>query len=256
VSRQDRFHRRPRQRTSASQAQDAFRRRLLADFCNQTFVREHNLGSPEPRLARSKLPSHAPSALRSRAPGAVRQGLTPAGTEWWCFEDQPPYGGCSVKAPPAELGGSGARSTLGAAQAVFPRDCSRVERATPTRILLKHLLSRARDDAGWRGRRAGTPSSRCPVTNPPGYEAKPGFPSPTPLEPARACFREARPPRKTLLARGLFGDQSRFSPASAKSRAMSRTQGAFHRGETRARWVWRAANHAPPCARLWDRSPQ
>jgi hypothetical protein len=58
-SRQDRFHRRPRQRTSASQAQDAFHRRLLADFCNQTSVREHHPDRLNLGLRRARLPSHA-----------------------------------------------------------------------------------------------------------------------------------------------------------------------------------------------------
>jgi hypothetical protein len=73
-----------------------------------------------------------------------------------------------------------------------------------------------------------------------------------PREPA---FAKLALPENPACA-GPFGDQSRFSPASAKSRAMSRAQGAFHRGETRARWGRRAANRAPPCARLWDRGPQ
>lgn len=73
----------PRQRTTVSPAQDACRSRLLASDCNQTFVREHDLGSPEPRLLARGCPRARSHAPRRSLVAWSRQGFTPAvGIEW------------------------------------------------------------------------------------------------------------------------------------------------------------------------------
>jgi hypothetical protein len=115
--------------------------------------------------------------------------------------DHPPCGRCS-EATPAELHGSGARSTQSVAQAVFLARLLAVERATPNQF---------RSDTFCRGL-VVTPAGEAdiperlydvPLTNPPGYGNHARFPEQTPLKPVRACFREARPPRKPCF-RGAF----------------------------------------------------
>lgn len=146
----------PRQRTTVSPDQDACRRRSLANDCNQTFVREHHLESPEPRLLARGCPRARSRAVRQSLAARSRLGFTPAVGDRVAmpFAAHRPCGQRSAGASPAELHGSGARSTLGVAQAVS-HAIARGGNGYPNPNSLGHLLSRARGDAGWRGRHAG-----------------------------------------------------------------------------------------------------
>lgn len=194
-------------------------------------------------------------AHRSRAPCAVPAGFDAhRGTEWsWLITNHPPCGACS-EATPAELHGSGARSTQSVAQAVFLARLLAVERATPNQF---------RSDTFCRGLvvtpagEADTPERLydVPLTNPPGYGSHARFPEQTPLKPVQACFREARLPENPAFA-GPFRDQSRLSSTSAKRWTIRRTQGAFHRGETRARRICARQAERHPATACEDRDPQ
>lgn len=153
---QDRFPRRLVQRTTVSPAQDACPWRLLANDCNQTFVREHDLGSPEPRQLARGCPRARSRAARQSLAARSRLGFTPAvGIRVVVpFAGHRPCDRFPAGATPAELHGSGARSTLGVAQAASLA-IARGESGYPDPNSLGHLLSRARGDAGWRGRHTG-----------------------------------------------------------------------------------------------------
>lgn len=124
---QDRFPRRLVQRTTVSPAQDACPWRLLANDCNQTFVREHDLGSPEPRQLARGCPRARSRAARQSLAARSRLGFTPAVGD--------SSGGSLCRSPalrPISRWGHTSRASWVRGQidarrrtGGFPRDCSR-----------------------------------------------------------------------------------------------------------------------------------
>jgi hypothetical protein len=161
--------------------------------------------------------------------------------------DRLPCGRCS-EATPAELLGSGARSTQSVAQAAF-HAIARGGKGYPKPISLGHLLSRARGDAGWRGRHTGTPFD-VPFTNPPGYGCHARFPEQTPLEPVRTCFREARPPRKPCFRGAFQGPEPPLIHLREEMNDTPHSRCLPSRGNQSSADM-RSASRAPPRDRRW-----
>lgn len=124
--------------------------------------------------------------------------------------DHLPYGRCSG-ATPAELHGSGARSTQSAAQAVFLARLLAVERATPNQF---------RSDTFCRGLvvmsagEAGTPERllRRAFYEPAGVWESRSVSRADPIETRASLLSRSSPSQKTLLARGLSGTRAASHP--------------------------------------------
>jgi len=157
----------------------------IGDFSPTSAIRHESVSTTSNRLS---LGSHARGCPRAcvsasgQAPSAARRDLRPPSTEWRC-----PLQGHTSRASWVR-GQIDVKRRTGLLTVAIARRGS----ATPTRILLGHLLSQARGSAGWRGRHAGTLSR--PSYEPTGVRSRAQFPGQASLEPTRTCFREARAP--------------------------------------------------------------
>jgi len=200
----------PRQRTTSSSGQSAFRRQRAPSACFRMVekgaaptsaigtIHEHDRDLPSPVPARLKLPRDAP--LRVAGP---LSGL-----------DQPSFLGSGIRHGFRRL------NTL-RARLLAPK------LVTPTRVARTPSVASSWA-AGWRGRpRRVCETHTC-------YELT-----------RRACLRETR--RRETCLRGI-SQQGRLQRSSAKRSALGCTQGAFHRGPLS--WGMRTASGEPCTASL------
>jgi hypothetical protein len=146
---------------------------------------------------------------------------------------------------PAEHHGSGARSTQSAAQAVFQRDCSH------WKGLPQPDFARTPSVAGsWRGRleRPTRRTSSVLLRTHRGMKSR-SVSRAGSIEPARACFREARPPRKPCFRGAFRGPEPPLTHLREEESNTPRPRCLPSRGN-QSSVDDRPANRAPPRDRL------
>lgn len=135
----------PRQRTTTSSAQGACR----GDCSPTTATKRASVSTTSDRLSLGcplEVALMRASALRSRAPSAVLgRVFTPTVR---------PSGGALIQGRTSRASWVRGQIDASVAQALF-HAIARGGKGYPNPISLGHLLSRARGDAGWRGRHAG-----------------------------------------------------------------------------------------------------